>query len=149
MEYLLAHADDGPLPVDVATPNAPDKTDEDPAKSAQSSSAGTEPEEAKEAKSIKCGDCGRLFKTQLEVEFHATKSGHSNFEESTEEKAPLTEEQKKAQMALLEEKMRLKRIEREQKEKVKYNHPCAYFFHRFMLQIFVSIFSKKHLNVSD
>lgn len=50
----------------------------------------------------------RLFKNQMEVEFHAAKSGHSNFSESTEEKKPLTEEEKKEQLARLEEKLRLK-----------------------------------------
>lgn len=38
--------------------------------------------------------CGKLFKTSEEVEFHAVKSGHTNFSESTEEKKPLTEEEK-------------------------------------------------------
>lgn len=61
--------------------------------------------------------CGKLFKTNLEVEFHATKSGHDSFSESTEEKRPLTEEEKKEQLRLLEEKMRQKRKEREELEK--------------------------------
>lgn len=59
----------------------------------------------------------RLFKNQVEVEFHAAKSGHSSFSESTEEKKPLTEEEKKEQLARLEEKLRLKRQEREAQEK--------------------------------
>lgn len=59
----------------------------------------------------------RLFKNQMEVEFHAAKSGHSNFSESTEEKKPLTEEEKKQQLARLEEKLRQKRVEREESEK--------------------------------
>lgn len=59
----------------------------------------------------------RLFKNQMEVEFHAAKSGHSNFSESTEEKKPLTEEEKKQQLARLEEKLRQKRSEREESEK--------------------------------
>lgn len=59
----------------------------------------------------------RLFKNQVEVEFHAAKSGHSKFSESTEEKKPLTEEEKKEQLARLEEKLRLKRQEREAQEK--------------------------------
>lgn len=61
--------------------------------------------------------CGRLFKTSLEVEFHATKSGHNSFSESTEEKKPLTEEEKKEQLKLLEEKLKQKRKEREEQEK--------------------------------
>lgn len=44
----------------------------------------------------------------MEVEFHAAKSGHSNFSESTEEKKPLTEDEKKEQLARLEEKLRQK-----------------------------------------
>lgn len=31
------------------------------------------------AKSIQCDECGKLFKTQEEVEFHATKSGNLAF----------------------------------------------------------------------
>lgn len=61
--------------------------------------------------------CGKLFKSNLEVEFHATKSGHDSFSESTEEKKPLTEEEKKEQLRLLEEKMRQKRKEREELER--------------------------------
>lgn len=53
----------------------------------------------------------------MEVEYHATKSGHTNFSESTEEKKPLTEEEKKEQLRLIEEKMKQKRKEREEKEK--------------------------------
>ncbi|XP_018329577.1 UBX domain-containing protein 1 [Agrilus planipennis] len=70
-----------------------------------------------EAKSVKCDDCGKLFKTQEEIEFHAAKSGHENFSESTEEKKPLTEEEKKEQLAKIEEKLKQRRLEREAKEK--------------------------------
>lgn len=45
------------------------------------------------------------------------KSGHSNFSESTEEKKPLTEEEKKEQMKKLEERLKEKRKEREAREK--------------------------------
>ena len=44
--------------------------------------------------------CGKLFQTNEEVEFHAVKSGHSNFSESTEEKKPLTEEEKLQKVSL-------------------------------------------------
>lgn len=47
---------------------------------------------------MRCDECLRLFKTNLEVEFHAAKSGHANFSESTEEKKPLTEDEKKEQL---------------------------------------------------
>lgn len=71
MEYLLAHAGDpptAPAETSTATLTLP-KTDE-----------SLSNEEAT-AKSIKCEDCGRLFRTQVEVEFHAAKSGHLNFSE--------------------------------------------------------------------
>lgn len=54
---------------------------------------------------MRCDECLRLFKTNLEVEFHAAKSGHSNFSESTEEKKPLTEDEKKEQLVIQKIKM--------------------------------------------
>jgi len=44
------------------------------------------------------GSCGKLLKSENEVQLHATRSGHTNFSESTEEVKPLTEEEKKAQL---------------------------------------------------
>lgn len=61
--------------------------------------------------------CQKLFKSTLEVEYHATKSGHDSFSESLEEKKPLTEEEKKEKLKLLEDKLKLKRKEREEQEK--------------------------------
>lgn len=133
MEWLLAHADEDfpssteppsaeesprPMDVDESSNVHSDSTkkEEDADKEAASSTDKAETKE--EAKSIKCEDCGKLFKSSLEVEFHATKSGHSNFAESTEEKKPLTEEEKKAQLALIEEKLARKRAEKEEQEKV-------------------------------
>lgn len=42
--------------------------------------------------------CGKLFRTEDEVHFHAVKSGHANFSESTDEVQPLTEEEKRSRM---------------------------------------------------
>ncbi|XP_063223281.1 UBX domain-containing protein 1 isoform X2 [Bacillus rossius redtenbacheri] len=97
MEWLLAHADE-PLPEPALA-----QPESDPS--------------AEVAKSIKCNDCGKLFTSHSEVEFHATKTGHENFCESTEEKRPLTEEEKREQLRKLEEKMRQKRLEREEKDR--------------------------------
>jgi len=36
-------------------------------------------------KSIKCTKCGKIFKNTVLANFHAEKSGHDQFEESTEE----------------------------------------------------------------
>lgn len=124
MDWLLAHADDIiPASTDVA-PTTPITTDDQAAASAStaepgaSGSATATDADAPEAKSFQCEDCKRLFKNQMEVEYHAAKSGHSNFSESTEEKKPLTEDERRSQMALLEQKIKEKRVEREETEKV-------------------------------
>ncbi|XP_073844010.1 UBX domain-containing protein 1-B [Musca autumnalis] len=103
MEWLLAH-------VDEPIPQQQQAAEESPSTSSSEKVAG-------EAKSLKCDDCGKLCKDQGEVEFHAAKTGHSNFSESTEEKKPLTEEEKKQQLALIEEKLKQKRLEREERER--------------------------------
>lgn len=128
MEWLLAHADEE-IPAQAQTESSagqslqattsaagsPTATADDVQASSSTASAT---EAAETAKSLKCDDCGKLFKDQSEVEFHAAKTGHSNFSESTEEKKPLTEEEKKAQLALIEEKLKQKRIEREERERI-------------------------------
>lgn len=51
-----------------------------------------------EAKSLLCNECGRKLRSVAQAEFHASKTGHADFAESTEEIAPLTEEEKKARL---------------------------------------------------
>ncbi|CAG9798685.1 unnamed protein product [Chironomus riparius] len=123
MEWLLVHNNED-LPIEnVVTPVikpetfTEGKTDESSKTAEESPSTSTEDPSNAEVKSIKCEDCNKLFRSQLEVEFHATKSGHMNFSESTEEKKPLTEEEKKQQLALIDEKIKVKRAEREKREK--------------------------------
>lgn len=108
MEWLLAHPEEETEPASGSSTDVNTTTADEPT---------TESGEQTEAKSLKCDECGRLFKNHEEVEFHAAKSGHSSFSESTEEKKPLTEEEKQAQKARLEELMKQKRKEREEKEK--------------------------------
>ncbi|KAI0690973.1 ubiquitin-related domain-containing protein [Cytidiella melzeri] len=71
---------------------------------------------AAEAKSIKCSECGKIFKNTALAQFHAEKSGHDQFEESTEEIKPLTEEEKKQKLAELREKMAEKRAVKAKEE---------------------------------
>ncbi|KAH8104084.1 ubiquitin-related domain-containing protein [Cristinia sonorae] len=66
-----------------------------------------------EAKSIKCSLCGKIFRNTALANYHAEKSGHDQFEESTEEIKPLTEEEKKQKLAELREKMAAKRAIKE------------------------------------
>ncbi|XP_031631865.1 UBX domain-containing protein 1-B [Contarinia nasturtii] len=109
MEWLLAHSDDAEI--------APECVSADSTNTTESNVGGASTSEPQEVKSFKCEECNRLFKNQMEVEFHAAKSGHSNFSESTEEKKPLSEDEKKEQLARLEDKLRQKRMEREETEK--------------------------------
>ncbi|KAK4301054.1 hypothetical protein Pmani_026789 [Petrolisthes manimaculis] len=143
MEWLLAHSDDpginDPPAVEPQATGQDTTEDERGGKEGEGSSkegegsskegegsskegegSSKEGEEGQEgedaAKSIKCDDCGKLFKTSEEVEFHAVKSGHSNFSESTEEKKALTEEEKLQKKRELESKIKQRRKEREMQE---------------------------------
>ncbi|KAL6268671.1 hypothetical protein P5V15_001802 [Pogonomyrmex californicus] len=118
MEWLLAHSDEAePAPEPSVGESAPalaaDAPIQDDVAGASSQTVST----TETAKSMKCDVCGKLFKSNLEVEFHATKSGHDRFSESTEEKKPLSEEEKREQLKMLEEKLKQKRKEREEQEK--------------------------------
>ncbi|XP_018356638.1 PREDICTED: UBX domain-containing protein 1 isoform X2 [Trachymyrmex septentrionalis] len=111
MEWLLAHSDEaepGPAVGESAPMLSTDSQD---------NVAGASSQPVSTTESAKSMKCGKLFKSNLEVEFHATKSGHDRFSESTEEKKPLTEEEKREQLKMLEEKLRQKRKEREEQEK--------------------------------
>lgn len=116
MEWLLAHVDEE-IPA-AATPAATTAADDNaPSSSGAANEDAAAAAEGAVAKSLKCDDCGKVFKDQTEVEYHAAKTGHSNFSESTEEKKALTEDEKKAQLSLIEEKLKQKRVEREEREK--------------------------------
>ncbi|KAL5492712.1 hypothetical protein ACEPAI_4159 [Sanghuangporus weigelae] len=69
-----------------------------------------------EAQSIKCSQCGKVFKNTALANFHAEKSGHDQFEESTEEIKPLTEEEKKQKLADLRAKLAEKRAQKSVQE---------------------------------
>jgi len=70
------------------------------------------------AQSYKCNDCGKILSNMANLELHANKTGHSDFEESTEYVKPLTEEEKKAKIDEIKELLKQKRAEREEAEKV-------------------------------
>ena len=69
------------------------------------------------AQSLICNDCGKKFRGTTQAQFHAEKSGHENFSESTEEIAPLTEEEKKAKLDELRERLREKRSGESEQDK--------------------------------
>jgi UBX domain-containing protein 1/4 len=51
------------------------------------------------ATSYKCNECGKILSSMANLELHANKTGHSDFEESLQRVEPLTEEQKAAKIA--------------------------------------------------
>lgn len=69
-----------------------------------------------EAKSIKCSVCEKTFKNTALANYHAEKSGHDQFEESTEEIKPLTEEERKTKLEELHQKLAAKRAVKAQEE---------------------------------
>lgn len=70
------------------------------------------------ARSLVCNECGKKFRSTAQAEFHASKTEHQDFSESTEEIAPLTEEQKKAKLQELREKLTAKRSVMSEQEKL-------------------------------
>lgn len=62
-----------------------------------------------EPRSLVCNECGKKFRSQAQAEFHASKSQHVDFSESTEELAPLTEDQKKERLDELRKKLAAKK----------------------------------------
>ncbi|KAL8914446.1 MAG: hypothetical protein Q9171_000951 [Xanthocarpia ochracea] len=80
-----------------------------------------EPEALKpgeEAHSLVCNECGKKFRSQAQAEFHASKTQHVDFAESTEEIAPLTEEEKKARLEELRQKLAEKRAGMSEQDKI-------------------------------
>ncbi len=71
-----------------------------------------------EARSLVCNDCGKKFRSQAQAEFHASKTQHVDFAESTEEIAPLTEAEKAAKLEALRQKLADKRSGLSDQDKV-------------------------------
>ncbi|CAG0913021.1 unnamed protein product [Notodromas monacha] len=116
VEWLLVHGEDAERSMleSMSTGNA---SAEEENKPAESEEKGVDDEGKSLAKSLKCLDCNTLFSNVDEAEIHASKTKHVNFSESTEEKKHLTEEEKKDRILKLQERLKLRRLEREQQEK--------------------------------
>ncbi|CAB9512988.1 Thioredoxin H2 [Seminavis robusta] len=76
------------------------------------------PKDGVVAQSYKCNECGKILSNMANLELHANKTGHSDFEESTTLVKPLTPEEKEKKIAEIKELLKLKRAEREEIEKV-------------------------------
>lgn len=71
----------------------------------------------KVAMSYRCKATGKLFANMAQLELHAHKTGHSDFEESTEVMVPLTPEERAKKMAEIKTLLANKKAEREEQEK--------------------------------
>uniref|UniRef100_A0A8R1I9U8 UBX domain-containing protein n=1 Tax=Caenorhabditis japonica TaxID=281687 RepID=A0A8R1I9U8_CAEJA len=65
--------------------------------------------------SYKCDDCGKILANDDAVMFHASKTKHENFSESTEGVKPLTAEEKAAKVIEIREKIK---VHQEKKSKI-------------------------------
>ncbi|XP_048586395.1 UBX domain-containing protein 1 [Nematostella vectensis] len=70
-----------------------------------------------QALSLVCDDCGKRLRSENDVQFHAARTGHANFSESTEEIKPLTAEEKQRNLEKLQQKIKERRQEKAEIEK--------------------------------
>lgn len=75
------------------------------------------PAGGEKAQSYKCNECGKILSNMANLELHANKTGHSDFEESTQSVIPLTAEEKANKIAEIKDLLKAKRLEREEIEK--------------------------------
>jgi len=75
------------------------------------------PKPAAVAQSYRCNECQKVMSNMGNLELHANKTGHSDFEESTEAITPLTPEEKAAKMIQIKKLLQTKRDERLEVEK--------------------------------
>lgn len=71
-----------------------------------------------EAHSLVCNECGKKLRSRAQAEIHASKTQHLGFAESLEEVAPLTEEEKKARLDDLRQKLAEKRAGMSEQDKI-------------------------------
>lgn len=86
---------------EITLPTASDETDHSTKSAAEAA--------GEEARSLVCNECGKKFRSNEEAEFHAQKTKHVDFAESTDEIVPLSAEEKKARLEDLRQKLAEKR----------------------------------------
>ncbi|KAJ1946142.1 hypothetical protein EC988_005604 [Linderina pennispora] len=94
-----------------------DPIEEAPAQTVDSTGTEEAPAASAPAQSLVCNECGKQFSSHDKASYHASKSGHSDFSESTEAVKPLTEEEKAARLAEIQDKIAAKRKAQADKDK--------------------------------
>jgi UBX domain-containing protein 1/4 len=82
------------------------------------STTGAAPEAAVGPNSYVCGDCGRKLRNLTAFQAHAEKTGHTNVEESSEVLPPMSEDEKKAKLEELREKLAAKRAGQSEEDRL-------------------------------
>ncbi|KAM0203410.1 hypothetical protein ACHAQI_010368 [Fusarium lateritium] len=100
-------------PIDELKADAAEKEDDDD----EDTEAKIAELETGNAKSLICNDCGKRFRNHDLATYHATKTEHTDFSESTDEIAPLTEDEKKAKLEELRERLQAKKAVQSVKDK--------------------------------
>ena len=112
MDWLEANQDKSLEDINASATPAAKNDDDDPNAEPPALNPG------EEAKSLECEECGKRFRSTAQAEFHATRSGHVDFKQSTEEIAPLTEEEKKAKLQAMREALAEKRAGMSEQDKI-------------------------------
>ncbi|KAK6217190.1 UBA/TS-N domain-containing protein [Colletotrichum tabaci] len=107
LEWLEANQDKPLDELTAAASSTAAKDDDDDAGEVQANIDALE--SGATAKSLVCNECGKRFRSQDTASYHATKTDHTDFSESTEEIAPLTDDQKKAKLDELREQLKEKK----------------------------------------
>lgn len=135
MDWILAHSEDPDIDEPyteaagyVLGAGSNDKNNESEPGSENSLSQSTEPDVIPEnapgiedaegkVELTRCLDCGKLLQTDDDLNLHASRTKHVNYEKTMEKIKEMTPEEKKEQMERLQSLLKQKRIEREEKER--------------------------------
>ncbi|XP_022334807.2 UBX domain-containing protein 1-like [Crassostrea virginica] len=119
MDWLFAHEDDPDIDEPYEAPKGVTlgKQGDETGPSAPTEASPEAGGEQAQARSLKCDVCGKLLKSEMDAQAHAARTQHDSFSESTEEIKPLTDEEKKEQLEKIQERIKQKRLEREEQEK--------------------------------
>ncbi|KAM3722078.1 UBX domain-containing protein [Dirofilaria immitis] len=118
VEWIAAHQKDSdtntPKPAQLETPEEESSIVEFADEEEPSKPSSTE---APQSMSFRCDVCGKQLADDQAVMFHAARTKHEAFSESTEILKPLTEEERKERLAALQKKLKEARAKKEEEER--------------------------------